>query len=549
MNKETGMISLSIIRDMNNKIRIIIYCISLLMVCYGCLNNCKFFRKASGEEYFISPTGDDNNPGTMRRPWKTLQRINQVNLNPGANVFLEGGMVFQGPLLLDSLDKGLPEKKVTVSSYRRGRATIDGRKTEGIIIDNCEHLTVKNLVVKGLGRKDGNVTDGIYVTSSKFFDLDSLEVYGFQHSGVRIHKVKNVNVRHINAHNNGFAGINVTGTTKDDPTNYDNENIYIGYCSAENNPGDPSVPYGHSGNGILASSVRNGTIEYCEAFNNGWDMIWTGNGPVGIWIWDCTNFTIQYCIAHNNKTNPVAADGGGFDLDGGVSNSIIQYCLSYNNQGAGIGLFEFGAAKSWENNMVRYNISYNDGIINAGSLAIWKNETRGTMRNCDIYNNTFFNDTARGVSIWVYNNWPGFNFRNNLFIYKGSFLYPGQKLVTELFQRNCYWNLSGNQSIAGYKNLVQWAKGTGNEMLEGKFIGIFSDPCIVNPGIITLTDSTMILKENLAGFYLKSGSPLIDQGLDLKELFNMDVVKKDISGMSLPQGNGFDVGALEFREN
>jgi hypothetical protein len=59
----------------------------------------------------------------------------------------------------------------------------------------------------------------------------------------------------------------------------------------------------------------------------------------------------------------------------------------------------------------------------------------------------------------------------------------------------------------------------------------------------------MILKENLAGFYLKSGSPLIDQGLDLKELFNMDVVKKDISGMSLPQGNGFDVGALEFREN
>jgi len=534
---------------MNTKIRIVIYCISFLIVCYGCLSESGFFKKSSGEEYYISPTGDDNNPGTMRRPWKTLQKINQVNLNPGANVFLEGGMVFQGPLLLDSLDKGLPEKKVTVCSYRKGIATIDGRNSEGIIIDHCKHFAVKNLVIKGSGRNNGNVTDGIYVSGSQFIDMDSLEVYGFQHSGVRMHKVRDVNVRHIYTHDNGFAGINVTGTTTNDPTNYDNENIYIGYCLAENNPGDPSVPKGHSGNGILASSVRSGIIEYCEAFNNGWDMVWTGNGPVGIWIWDCTKFKIQYCISHDNKTNPVAADGGGFDLDGGVSNSIIQHCLSYYNQGAGIGLFEFGASKPWENNVICYNISYNDGIINGGSLGIWKNETKGAMRNCNIYNNTFYNDTARGASIWVYNNWPGFNFRNNLFIYKKSFLYPGQKLVTELFQRNCYWSLSGNRSVAGYKNLEQWAKATGNEMLEGKFIGIFSDPYIVNPGIIPTTNQRMILKENLAGFCLKSGSLLIDQGLDLKELFNMDVVKEDISGMCLPQGNGFDIGALEFHEN
>ena len=93
-------------------------------------------------------------------------------------------------------------------------------------------------------------------------------------------------------------------------------------------------------NGILASSVEYGTIEYCEAFNNGWDMPWTGNGPVGIWIWDCTDFTIQHCISHHNRNHPEAADGGGFDFDGGVSNSTIQYCISHHNEGAGYGLYE-----------------------------------------------------------------------------------------------------------------------------------------------------------------------------------------------------------------
>ena len=521
----------------------------LLFIFLSCIRDNKFSRNLSIQTYYISPAGDDNNRGSMRKPWKTLHHLNQCNLNPGDRVFLEGGMVFTGTLHLDSLDKGHVDKKITISSYGSGRAIIDGGNAEGIIVNSCEHFIIRNLIVNGAGRKNGNETDGIYVSGSQFFDLDSLEVYGFQHSGVRIHIGRNVNVRHIYAHDNGFAGIHVTGTTKNDPTNYDNKDINISYCVAENNPGDPSVPEGHSGNGILASSVNGGTIEYCEAFNNGWDMPWTGNGPVGIWIWDCTNFTIQYCISHDNKTNPVAADGGGFDLDGGVSNSVIQYCLSYNNQGAGIGLFEFGAVKPWENNVIRYNISHNDGIINGGSLGIWRNETRGLMRNCNIYNNTFYNDTARGVSIWIYNNWPGFNFRNNIFVYKGSFLYPGQKLTTEVFQGNCYWNLSGDQSIAGYKNLVQWAKDTGNEMLEGKLVGIFSDPCVVNPRIITLTGPARILKENLAGFCLKSESTLIDQGLDLKEHFNMDVVKKDISGTSLPQGNGFDIGALEFHEN
>jgi hypothetical protein len=531
------------------KYKFMFECLVLLVTLIGCTGGMNDHFRVSRETYYVSIKGDDHARGSKRHPWRSIEKVNATAFKAGDAVYFEGGCTFDGMIRLDSMDSGMDGMDFVLGSYGEGKAVINGGIMQGMMAVNCDFFQVKDLVFIGAGRKNGNTTDGIYFTGAHNLIVNNLEISGFQHSGLHVQNSSNVKIEKIYAHDNGFAGIHITGINMNDPTKYENENIYIGHCVAEDNPGDPSVTNNHSGNGILASSVRGGIIEYCEAFNNGWDMPWTGNGPVGIWIWDCTDVIIQYCISHDNKTNPVAADGGGFDLDGGVSNSTIQYCLSFNNQGAGIGLFEFGAAKPWQNNVIRYNISQNDGINNGGSIAIWRNETGGTMRNCEIYNNTFFNNTARGVSLWIYNNWPGFNFRNNIFIYKGSFLFPGQKLNTELFLGNCYWNLSDDQSIAGYMNLEQWARKTGNEMLKGYIAGVYCDPYLVNPEALTITDPDRINKETQAGFSLKPGSPLIDHGLDLKKLFNLDVVKKDMIGTSLPQGNGFDIGALEFQGN
>jgi hypothetical protein len=531
-----------------NKIRILLLYSIVILLISGCQNNTavRTNSKTRGTSYFISPSGDDQNQGSKSNPWKTLEKINSSDLNPGDSVLLEGGALFTGTIRLDSLDSGETENNVVISSYGKGKAVINGSNSEGIIIEHCSNFNISDLIIKGSGRKEGNVTDGVYITGSEYFGIDSLELSGFQHSGLHIHICSNLNITHVYAHDNGFAGIHLTGNTANDSVNYDNSDVYIGYCIAENNPGDPTVTGNHSGNGILASSVRGGKIEFCEAFNNGWDMPWTGNGPVGIWIWDCTDFIIQYCIAHDNKTNPVAADGGGFDLDGGVSNSVIQYCLSYNNQGSGYGLFEFGAAKPWENNVIRYNISQDDGSINGGSVAIWRNATTGVIRNCEIYNNTFYNTTARGFSLMIENNCPGFIFRNNIFVYNGAFLMKGGKLVSETFEANCFWSLSGDQQIAGYKNFPEWALEIAKEKPGNSFIGLFADPGLENPGTCSLTIPAKLNAENLAAYRLRSGSSLIDRGLDLKKLYGQECVTKDIAGTSLPQNKGYDIGALEY---
>jgi hypothetical protein len=160
---------------------------------------------------------------------------------------------------------------------------------------------------------------------------------GFQKSGVDLYNCRNSEVRNVIAYGNGFCGINVMGSHQDS-----SGNILIINCKAENNAGDPTILDNHSGNGILVGVSDSVIIDHCTATNNGWDMPRQGNGPVGIWTWMSDHVTIQYCISYRNKTSKGGKDGGGFDLDGGVTNSLIQYCLSYENEVPVLAYFSTG---------------------------------------------------------------------------------------------------------------------------------------------------------------------------------------------------------------
>lgn len=527
---------------MKKRIQILL-CLGAALLCWSC----NPVKEGKGLTYFVSSEGNDQNTGlSEKQAWLTLDRVNEHAFSAGDTLYFRSGEEFAGTLTLGSEDSGTPEKLLHINSYGEGVAKINGLEGRAFYADSCDFFTLENLELFGKGRKSGNTSDGILVMNCRGVSLNELEVYGFQHSGIHLHQCNDALITYVYAHENGFAGIHVSGTTIWDTAKYDNHNLYIGYCVAENNPGDPSALNNHSGNGILASSVKSGTIEYCEAFNNGWDMPWTENGPVGIWIWDCTDFIIQHCISHHNRTNPVADDGGGFDLDGGVSNSVIQYCISHNNEGAGFGLYEFGAVKPWENNTIRYNISQDDGIISGASLGIWKSEGQGIIRNCQIYNNTFYNSQKNGSSIWLYDNYPGFYFYNNVFVYNGFLLSEGNRLKDEIFLGNLYWNLAGEESFFEFENLSDWASASGKEMYEGKFMGLYQDPMLNLAGSMAVTDPSKINQESIGGYIPLSGSPLVDGGLDLKLMLNLDAGEKDLLGTPFPSKNIYDIGAIEL---
>jgi hypothetical protein len=339
----------------------------------------------------------------------------------------------------------------------------------------------------------------------------------------------------VHAHNNGFAGISSGGDISED--------IYVGYCLAENNPGDPTILANHSGNGIVIGRVRNALIEYSEARYNGWDMPRKGNGPVGIWVWHADNAVIQYCVSHHNRSTGI--DGGGFDFDGGVTNSILQYNYSHNNHGSGYLICQYYGAAPFRDNIVRYNISQDDGLTNHDAgIYVWVGGSG--MESTDVYNNTVFNSKGSGVAFGFdrrfENELPEMTFRNNIFVSGEDQILGGSEKGR--FEGNIYWAMGeGGFAVDGFTDFNEWVDATGQEKINGKIVGKYADPRLLKCGTGLINDPSKLFE--LTDYHVFSDSPAIDSGLDLRKIYKADIGKTDFYGNPIPKGAGFDVGAYE----
>lgn len=496
------------------------------------------------ETYYVHPQGSDLNPGTFAQPWQSLDKIKGMSFLSGDSLLFSGNATFDGSLELTGVNMGIGTA-LLVSSYGEGRAVIAAGNGHGILLDGCRNMILEHLVITGSGRLTGNSDDGVILRNCRDIHINDLDISGFQHSGLLVTGAsQNVEIRRVNAHDNGFAGIHVYGPYPDKALC---RNLYIGYCRAENNPGDPTVTNNHSGNGILVGVCDSVLIEYCEAVNNGWDMPRKGNGPVGIWAWHADHVTIQRCISHHNKTSPGAADGGGFDLDGGVTNSVVQYCLSYANQGAGYGLFEYQGAEVWENNSIRYNISINDGTSFGGvGAAVWNGQNDNQrLRNLYFHNNVFYNDLPQGKAVVFWE-----PYYSDVFFYNNVFLTSGPAISgpysAARFTGNVYWNFGKPFNMDGNATFTEWAYESGKEIYKGAVAGMNADPMLYAPGMVDITDPEEITCYTLKGFQLLPGSPLRDKGFNLGEILSVDMGTFDFFGDSIPV-NKYDIGIHEYR--
>lgn len=478
--------------------------------------------------YCISNSGNDNNDGNKQHPWKNISKVKDLVLHAGDSVLLEAGQTFTGTLFINYHTAGTAEKPVVIASYGNGKAIVTSSNEKGLIINNCSYIQLQNIKVSGTGRKDGNTTDGVSIAYCNNIKIDSLEISGYQKSGLLLRNCYDMIVQNVFAHDNGYAGISVDG---ENLLKTDCRNIEIKYCRVENNPGDPTRLNNHSGNGIIVSQCTNLKIAFCTATNNGWDMPRIGNGPVGIWAWDADSLTIEHCLSYRNKTSNGGADGGGFDLDGGVTNSVIQYCLSYENQGSGIGLFEFNNAGPWLNNTIRYNISINDGNVSAAKagIYIWNESTINKLKNCFIYNNTVYNNKNAAISFASQSANEGFVFYNN--ILAGDKEIISGNNITGKYLGNCWWSLQDGFNVNQITNFTNWANNKQQEILNGTIVGMNISPAFVNMDNITIADASML---SSFGAVRVNNPVLVNGGLDIQQLFGINTGGRDFDGATAP---------------
>ena len=490
--------------------------------------------------FYVSTAGNDHNDGrTPATAWKTITKVDQTTFQAGGVVLFQGGDTFPGNLRFSS--GGTATAPITLSSYGNGRATITAGAGSGVTVQNAGGFEIKNLDFVG---SVNNHTNGISFDNDlpgnvklPHVYIDHVDISGFGANGIDVlgdagqDGYTDVRITYVTSHNNGLAGVYIEGQVP----RASNSNVYIGHCQA----------YDDNLGGLEIADTDGGTIERSVAHDNA-----AGIGhEVGIWTYDSNNITIQYNESYRNFSVSGSDEGDGFDFDGGVTNSIMQYNYSHENDGAGILLGEYPGSGLTSGNVIRYNISQNDGRLNgyAGIYLYNYDYPYSKVTNNYIYNNTVYNSVGSAAVI-VIGSLPASSnvFANNIFETAGGVpLILDYSTSGATFIGNDYWT-SGGAFVIRYHgarvNSLAAFRAAGQETLKGKPTGYNIDPKLQNPGKGgTIGDADDL--STLSAYLLDSTSGLLNAGLNLESLFGISSGQRNFYGKPIPLNGPFDIGA------
>lgn len=244
-------------------------------------------------------------------------------------------------------------------------------------------------------------------------------------------------------------------------------------------------------------------------------------------------------------------DGDGFDLDVGVTDSVIQYCYAHDNFGAGFLLSQEGPI-AWRNNVLRYNVSENDGGGGRmGAITYYSADGALGLRDSLVYGNTVYTQAGPALNITSAQNAAGHKVFNNIFMTGKD-----QRLVWDWsgsaragilqITGNLYFASGGKVDFQGHPSLEAWRAAQGQELLGGEPVGLFADPRLGAPGGGAAVADPAKLPA-LSAYRLLPGSPARGAGLDPRRLGVTDLGGHDFYGAPLPAGVGYSIGADQGR--
>ena len=86
------------------------------------------------------------------------------------------------------------------------------------------------------------------------------------------------------------------------------------------------------------------------------------------------------------------------------------------------------------------------------------------------------------------------------------------------FAGNAYWAVDAKYDITGHKSLEEWQKATGQEILNGKPVGMVVDPKLIDIGNSdTIGDPSNL--HTLTAYQLQKDCPLVDAGIEPQSHF------------------------------
>ncbi|MFJ9576892.1 right-handed parallel beta-helix repeat-containing protein [Streptomyces sp. NPDC101191] len=456
--------------------------------------------------FYVSADGDDRNDGmSPDKPWRTLDHADGARFQPGDRLRLKGGERFAGSITVDEGEAGSGTKPVVIDSYGVGRATIAPRGTSGITVRNTAGVDIRGIALVGdrTSRREGV---GIALRNSlsdnrrlSHVTITNVEARGFQ-NGISVGAdddavagFSDVRIADVSLHDNLESGLVVYGPQfRAERPAYAHTGLRIDGVRAYANSGDPRSDERNTGSGISLGSVLDAKVVNSVAHDNGAKSAADAEeGPEGIWVYDSSRVVLERNRSYHNRTGS-RVDGGGFGLDNNVSSSVMQYNLAYGNDGPGFLVYSGMPTGAHKNNVVRFNMSWDDArkLPEYGGIVAY-----GTrMKSLDIHHNTVVMRTrslgsaaAAGVrppALRLRDGMAGVRVANNIFATDGGPLVSTESSygrATVKLQGNDYYSTGGwavEWGLNRYTSLDGWRTASGQETLDGGPTGLSDDPCL-----------------------------------------------------------------------
>lgn len=419
--------------------------------------------------YYVSPSGNDSNPGTQTSPWKTVNKVNNTNLQPGDTVLFQSGGTWNEQLIPVS---GTGESsRITYGAYSSGAQPL---------INNLQAWAKSYVTINDLNFTPSN-------------NVAPAELLGGA-----------VPTSHITLNNCTLIASSTSTAARALWLSYESHYNKILNCTIETN--NPNV----YNDAIILTCNANYNLIEGNTIRNGSHFALTGVGQQEVY-----GQTVNYCVVRNNTIIVASNFGGGIDFPD------THYSLIDNNViiGGGENSYNNGFAEGIEvnnsDNIIRRNLIRDAYAPNQGAggfeavAYVYDSMSPFQQVRNRYYNNTVLNMvSANGISgaYVATGNAPdavvdNVVFVNNIFSNNSSggadwqtrIWWNGAYTTNIVFQNNVYYKSGGTLVVRDDSNL--WTVATAQANKPTVYIGnVQADPKL---------DSN---------YFPQSGSPAIDAG-------------------------------------
>ncbi|MFF1924735.1 RICIN domain-containing protein [Streptomyces sp. NPDC058221] len=358
---------------------------------------------AAAQSFYVDCGAASAGDGTQATPWNALAPVNSHTFQPGDSILLKRGSTCTGQTLSPK-GSGAAGAPVVVDAYGTGAKPAlvgAGQVTDVVRLADQQYWEVRNLDISNKGAAAAT-RRGVHITRT-----DSGTGTYYRLTGLDVHDVNGDQARKDDDASAGiffevlgnttptkFDDVAITGSTVRAVDRYgihfwtrwmqrpELANANCGTACGAWTPQTKVVIRGNTvtdigGDAIDTHHTEGALVEYNRV--DGFREREPAHCAAGIWGWNTQDALYQFNEVSGGKST---CDGQGLDLDEGNIHTIYQYNYSHDNEGGFILLCNGGGSTTTDN-IVRYNISQNDG----GQLF---DMVCAKTTNTQIYNNTFY---------------------------------------------------------------------------------------------------------------------------------------------------------------